>query len=380
LKSDILLLRRPPNDAIVIAGLAISTLIILSASLSYGSTMFHFDSYRYFALALDVSNGSRTSYSPFILFISLLIKMYPDSDSLLLFTRIINLTFAAQLVVFSYLIARKIFNNIFSVVTAFLALLLPLVHAYSLQLHNDIFTVAMAFTAMYFIITPTVRNFIMAILFISLACATRPDYALILLLPLALTVAGYYTRDMSFKSKIASSLMILALISAVGYLVMGEYYKSTTRFGVFERIFLFLRYDLVDILWQNSIAVTNHDILNVCYALITIIGILLLIGSNYKKLVQRIKLWNFRPTESERTALFLTFCFFVSFFSAIVFHTGYSIVDDRIIISYTIGQRYLIPIQLFFIFGFVYAISNLTIKNIMTIRDHIVRIVKPRSF
>ena len=364
---------------VIVAGLMIITLVVLLLSMNYSKAMFFVDPYTYFAKALEISKGFGWSFNPYILFISVVIKAYPYSDGLLLFTRTINLIFAAQLVIFTYLIARKIFNQIFSVFTALSVLFLPLVHSYALQLHNDIFTAAMGLTAIFFITTPKLRNTLIAFPFVILACATRPDYSIIFSLPFGLIAARYYTRGMAFRSKLVASLMVLALVLGVGYLIFEDYYRSTTRFGVLDRIFIFLNYDLIVTVWKNVISITNNYVLNTAYGVITCAGIILLITANYEKILKVITLKDFRPNESETTAIFLTICFFISLFGVIVFHSTYTIVNDSVIINSKITLRYLIPVQLFLTFGFVFAISNYTWQNIMSIRYRIMRFSTSRS-
>jgi hypothetical protein len=366
------------NDATIISALIPVTLIVLIVSLNYNKAMFFFDPYTFFSQALNVSKGTSWTYNPFILFVSLLIKIYPYSDGLLLFVRILSLIFATQLVVFIYLIARKMFSQFYSVVTASIALFLPLVHAYSLQLHNDVFTAAMGFTAIYFLTKRRLKDVILGFFFILIACATRGDFSIIFALPVGLIIASYYTRGMLFRSKMIASLMVVAIVLGVGYIIFQDYYRSTTRFGILDRISIFSEYDLMVTVWRNLIAVTNNEILNTAYAVISLAGIILLISANYKKFMQMIKLKDFEPTESEVTAIFLAICFFVSLFSVGVFHTEYSIIDGKIFINYNIGLRYLIPVQLFFAFGFVYAISTHTLKNILTVTNLILQISRPK--
>ena len=367
------------NELFVISGLIVMTLTVLALSMKYSMAMFFYDPYTFFRQALDISQGSGWMYNPFILFISFVIKIYPYSDGLLLYARYINLIFAAQLVVFMYLLARKMFNRLYSFFVACFALFLPLIHAFALQLHNDVFAAAMGFTAVYFITKQGLRNMITGFFFILIACATRPDYSIILSIPFGLTVAAWYTRSMPFKSKIAATSMIVIIILAMGYIFFKDYYRSGTRFGVIDRISLSLRDYLVVTVWKNSISVSDSDILNAAFWLIILVGIILLIAVNYKKLLKITKFKSFTPKEAEMTALFLTIGFVVALFSVVVFHNQYTIVNGVINIDPNIALRYYIPVQLFLIFGFVFAISNLTLRNITSLWNLILQINNSRS-
>lgn len=379
MKSLVFSLYRTHSEGLIVGGLILITLLVLAVSINYSKAMFFVDPYTFFAKALQISQGAGWTFNPYILFISLFIKIYPYSEGLLLFSRIMNLLFAVQLVTVAYLVARRLFNQIFSFFTGLTVLFLPLVHAYSLQLHNDIFTAAMGLTAIFLISKPTLRNVLLAVPFVILACATRPDYSIIFSLPFGLILARYYTRDMPFRSKLLASLMVIALVLGIGYLIFQGFYLSTTRFGVLERIFIFLNYDVIVIVWKNLILVTTNDTLNIAFGAMTCAGVLLLIPANYKSIFKMITLKHFMPTESEITGIFLTICFFISLFGVIVFHTTYTIVDDKIIINPKITPRYLIPVQLFFTFGFVYAFSNLNWNNIIQIRSLITSVSSSKT-
>jgi hypothetical protein len=343
--------------------------------------MFNIDSYIYVYTAISIAEGSgEFSISPFINIMSFVIQLLGNSGDIILSLRIMNIAFSIQLIIFIFLIARRIFNPIFSVFTALMALFLPLFQSYAITLHNDIFAVSMGFTSLYFILKPKLVNVILATLFFFLAILTRPDAFPIFVIPLLIGTFIWIRKKTGWNLHPLLIGIIIIIPIGIAYIAMQDYYYSTTRFNPLEKIILFLRPAVIKTIWEDSIAITGNDLLDTLYPLLILTGILVSIFIHKAKILHIFRLRRYKFKEADIVALYLTFAFIASLVGLIVFHVVYSIVNDEIIINYKITTRYFIPIQLFMVYGFTYAFSNFSLENFQLINRLLLRnLVKNKS-
>jgi hypothetical protein len=365
---------------IVLLGLfTFSTLMLLL--LNYGKTMFNIDSYGYLDTAISIAKGSgKFSFSPFINIMSFVIRLLGNSVDIILSLRIMNIVFSIQLIIFIFLIARRIFNPIFSAFTALMALFLPLFQSYAITLHNDIFAASMGFTSLYFIVKPKLVNLLLAALFFFLAVLTRPDAFPIYIIPLSIGTIIWIRKKTGWNLHPLSTGIIIIILIEIAYASMQGYYYSTTRFNPLQKILLFLRPDIVKVIWEGSIAITGNDLLDALYPYLILIGILLSIFIHRAKILHIFRSRRYKFKEADIMSLYLTFAFIASLVSLVGFHVRYSIVNDQIIVDYNITPRYFIPIQLFMIYGFTYAFSNYSLENLQLVKRILLQnLVKNKS-
>ena len=361
-----------PFLAILLGLFTFSTLTILL--LNYGKTMFNIDSYAYLYTAISIAKGSgEFSMSPFVNIMSIVIRLLGDSGDVIFPLRIMNIAFSIQLIIFIFLIARRIFNPIFSAFTALMALFLPLFQSYAITLHNDIFAASMGFTSLYFIVKPKLVNLVLAMLFFFLAVLTRPDAFPIYIIPLSIGTIMWIRKKTGWNLHPLSTGIILIILIEVAYVTMQGYYYSTTRFNPLEKFILFLRFDIIKVVWEGSIAITGNDLLDTLYPYLILIGILLSIFIHRVKILHILRVRQYKVKEADMMALYLTFAFIASLASLVGFHVRYSIVNDQIIVDYNITPRYFIPIQLFMVYGFTYAFSNYSPENLQLVKRLLVQ-------
>jgi Dolichyl-phosphate-mannose-protein mannosyltransferase len=352
-------LRREHLDPFLIVSLGVFSFFTLTLFLLvYGKTMFNIDSYTYLYTAVSIAKGSgESSFSPFINIMALVIRLLGNSDDLILPLRIMNIIFSVQLIIFIFLIARKIFNVVFSAFTALMALFLPLFQSYAITLHNDIFAASMGFTSLYLIIKPKLVNLLLATLFFFLAILTRPDTFPIYIIPLLLGITIWIRKSTGWNVHPIFTAMIIVIVIGVVYIGMQNYYYSTTRFNPIQKFVLFIRLDTLRAIWESSVAITGNDLLDTFYPYIIAIGMSLSIFIHRAKILNIFRLRAYKFEEADLVALYLTFGFITCLVSLIIFHIPYTIVNNQIIVDYNISPRYFIPIQLFMVYAFVYALS-----------------------
>jgi hypothetical protein len=337
--------------------------------LNYGKTMFNVDSYAYLYTAISIAKGSgEFSLSPFVNIMSFVIRLLGNSGDVILPLRIMNVAFSVQLIIFIFLIARRIFNAIFSAFTALMALFLPLFQSYAITLHNDIFAASMGFTSLYFIVKPNSVNLLLAALFFFLAVLTRPDAFLIYIIPFSIGTILWTRKKTGWNFHPLSMGIIIIILIQIAYVSTQGYYYSTTRFNPLQKFILFLRPDVIKSVWEGSISITGNDLLDTVYPYLILIGIFLSIFIHRAKILSIFRLRRFKFKEADIMALYLTFAFIASLVSLVGFHVRYSIVNDQIIVDYNITPRYFIPIQLFMVYGFTYALSNYSLENLQSVK------------
>jgi Dolichyl-phosphate-mannose-protein mannosyltransferase len=359
-------------DVILIVFLGVITFTTLLLLLfNSGKAMFNIDSYTYAYAAILIAKGSSAfSLSPFINILSLAIQVLGNSANALLSLRIMNIVFAFQLVVFVYLIARKIFDPFFSAFTALIASFLPLFQSYSITLHNDIFAVSMGFASLYFIMKPRFVNIVLAISLFVVSTLTRFDMLPVFIIPLVFGTITFIRNKTGWKflHPIFMGLLAILLIE-MAYLVLQGYYQSITRFNPVEKFILFVRADIIQVVLKDSISITGIELINNLYFYLILIGVLLLLVTHSTKFLNILRSRANDFKEADIAAVYLAFAFFASLLSLVVFHINYSIENDKVIFNYTITSRYFIPIQVLMAYGFTYALSCYSLQNIQSIKN-----------
>ena len=373
-------------DFILVVFLGVVTFSTLFLLLfNSGKAMFNIDSYTYLSTAISIAKGSSEySASPFLNILSLAIKVLANSHTglLILPLRVLNIIFAVQLVLFIYLIARKIFDHFISTLTALMALFLPLFQSYSITLHNDIFAVSMGFASLYFIMKLKPANIAVATAFFIISILTRYDMLPIFVIPFVFGVITFIRNKTGWNLHPISTGLIAVLLIEIAYIAAQGYYHSITRFNPVERFIVFVRPDIIQMVLKSSIAITGNELLDNIYFGFIIFGIFLFIFVHRAKFLAILRSREYKLKEADTTALYLTFAFFTSFVSLVAFHVNYSIVDDKIVFNPVITPRYFIPIQLFMMYGFTFALSSYSLRNLKSIKNllsqRLIRI-KPRN-
>ena len=156
-------------DLIILHFLGLITSLVSIFFLENYVDMYDFDAYIYPSLAILHAEGIKTSFNPFVIFLSFIYQF--SSDPFPLFAlRISTILTSLSIIVFFYLIARKIFNHFFSISATLLAIFLPLNLIYSTTLHSEFFALSLGFGSLYFSINSNkFSNIVVSGFFIILA-------------------------------------------------------------------------------------------------------------------------------------------------------------------------------------------------------------------
>jgi len=351
---------------------------------NHGTIMIYYDAYVNFETATSLEKSTKIfsdihdpleffqEYNPFILYLSSIYQPSLDPISALMQLRIINLFFTIQLILFFYLIARKMFNPMFSFAVSTMAIFIPVLMAYSGTLESNIFSLAMGFTSLYFSIKPK-RIFcvIIATIFILLT-ASRIDTFLIFVFPYLIGIT-YYLRE---KTKLRFSFLLLIIFGGILipiYLTIqsiGVIYKSELfNNNIFEQVITLLRFENLSVILNSSVEITGEkvikfdgvQVLDFIYLTVFLFGIIYFV-INYRKTLYKIfKLKGHEYGESSTTIIYLTIIFLADLITLTVFKISFSYVDGEFLFSDQILPRYMIGMRLLVLFGFMYGISVLGI-------------------
>jgi len=324
---------------------------------NHAEFMYDIDSFRYYFLAKFPGDSFAGSSQSFVKFLSFIQDIAPISDQLL-FLRTINIIFTVQLVVFIYLIGRKIFNPFFATAGALLVSFSPILTSYSVTLHNDIFALAMCFGALFFMIMPRSINLIIAGILLSVAGLTRIDTTLLFILPFIISVSYFFSKKirMRFLYLFVLGLMILVV---GGFLVSQNADIYSSRFSPIERLSLFLNYDTINTVWKNASNITQNELLNSIFSIVLFVCASIFLVNFRKKILKFFTSMGDNFNSRKIAAFYLTIVFFVSVFSAATLHILYTIDEenDLLIIKEKIIERYVLPTQILILFGFTLVFS-----------------------
>lgn len=361
--------------------------------------MYHIDSYTYYFEAKTITEDpQQSSINPFIILLSFLQQLMESFPNTIFAVRIANVFFSFLLVAFLYLITRRILNPLASLGVVTMTSFTPIFLTYSIVLHNDIFALAMGFVSVYFSLKPRLTNIIIALIFLSIASLTRFDIYFLFLIPFLINLIRYLTKKLYtiFNSSLLvhytsiqkishfrenRSLGTLLIISVcvvifivIPFLIGQDYYFSITRFDPIERLSLFLTYDSISMVWTDSVDVTDDDFLNKLFLALLFLSTIFLLSKNYKNILQILKL-NYRFRVGDYAMVYVIIIFVISVISNSIFHIGYTIVGDFVLINDRISDRYLLVTQLLLIYGFAFTMLllvrmlNPSLKTLISSND-----------
>ena len=363
------------SDIIFIIFLVVATFFTTSHFLeNHGQVMVDQDSYMHFENAMSIATDTQTSdrklpaTESFVLYLSLLYRLVQDPLNALMYLRLINLFATVQLVVFFYLIARKMFNPFFSLAGAIMALFMPISMAYSGTLESNVFASAMGFASLYFSIKPgRLSRLIPATIFIILTSA-RLDELMVFSVPYFIGVAYYISHRFHIKFSIILVIIIITFFVPVYFVIQGIggiYSKGFFHQSILEQIFTLVSFDTIKTVVLSSIEITGENAenivgneeLNKFYLGILLIGIIFF-AFNYKKAIRKIlTLKSDHFGEGSTTVCYLVIIILVSIFSLSAFHIPFNVVHDQIVINDEILPRYMIDLRIFLLYGFTYGVS-----------------------
>ncbi len=323
----------------------------------HAEIMYDIDSYGYYYLSIFQKDNLFVDSLPFVKFLSLVQEIVPNTDQLLLL-RIINTIFVVQLVLFIYLIGRKIFNPFFAAVGTLLVSFSPLLTSYSVTLHNDIFAISMGFAALFFMIKPKSINLIIAAIFLLVTGLTRADTALVFFVPFIISISYFASKKIHVRFFYFLILLMTVLFAGGIFLSQNpDIYSS--RFSGFDRLILFLNFDTIYTVWNTASNITQNELLNHFFSSVLFVCSIVFLVNYRKKIIKFFNSGGDNFNSCKIAVLYLTIVFFISLISAATLHVGYTIDEEKdlLIIKERITDRYVILIQILILFGFTLVAS-----------------------
>jgi len=344
-------------DLIILNFLGLFITLVNIFVLKNNVAMYDYDAYIYPSLAILHAEGIEISFSPFIIFLSLVYQFTSDPFPLLAL-RISTIIPSLIITVFFYLIARKIFNRFFSVATTLLASFLPLTLIYSTTLHSEFFSLSLGIISFYFSLNPKrFSNIAISGFFIILAYMVRPDAYLIFVIPFSISVARYIFKRTNIR---LIYLIILCIASTfiITYFLTSSLYDADNPLGFqtsgrLQKI----GFETINKAWHDSIELTNNENINMLYLILIIVGSVGFILKYYYKIYYTLRYRFQILSDSHWTGIYLIISFFVSLLSIATFHIFFEQSGGDSIMRIT--PRYLIGNQLIMVFGLIHAISFL---------------------
>ena len=331
---------------------------------NYAGTMINYDSYTYFYTAISSAQNHIFTSNPFIMFLSGLYALSgshnsSDLTNVIQFVRNASIIFSIHLVVFFYLIARKLFNPIISFIGTLFASFTTLFMIYSVNLHNDTFALSFALTSLYFSIMPRrLLHVVLGAICIVIAGLTRPDTYVIFIVPFVIGLSYYVKQKINKNFYLIAGIFLIVLV-IIPFIALQGYYLTVTRFNPIEKITLFLTYDNIKLVWEKSVKITQNDTVDKLFLSGILIGMSFLVYDIVRR-HQLLRQLNYKFSQSSIAAIYLILVFFLNILNLTTYHISYSIVNDTIVMSHNITLRYLISSQILLVFGFTYALSLLT--------------------
>jgi len=323
---------------------------------NHAEFMYDIDSYRYYFLAKTSNDNVVGSSQSFVNFLTLMIEIAPQSDQLL-FVRTISTIFTVQLVVFIYLIGRKIFNPFFATAGSLLVSFSPILTSYSVTLHNDIFALAMCFTALFFMIKPRSINLIIAGILLLIAGLTRVDTTLLFILPFIITISYFASKKIRVRFFYLFVIGLL-IFSVGGFLFSQNVDIYSSRFSTTERLTLFLNYDTINTVWEKASNITQSELLNTIFSNVLFVCAIIFLVNFRKKILRFFTSMGDNFNSRKIAAFYLTIIFLISILSASTLHILYSIDEEGLLIIHEkIIERYVLPTQILLLFGFTLVFS-----------------------
>jgi len=328
-------------------------------------TMIFIDSYLHYASVIFFDSNSSFQGS-FIYFLSILYPREKNPVEALLFLRTIMIVFSVQLVVFFYLISRKLFNPFFSSICVLFLIFLPILNTYSTTLHDDIFALTMAFTSFYFLIrSKSLISFSLASFFLILAVTARPD-AIIFIIPFLISLSSYFSIKFGLKFPIVFSGILISFFVLAFFAVQEfgrEFYFHTAFNNPIEQIVWYFTIDNFSMVLRSIFSIVENDLINGAFVLTILTGIAFVFMIHRQKF--SINYWQkTKNIEKNTVMIFLLIIFFSSIVFLTSFHIGWTLDDEGKRISADVMlQRYLISSRLILIFPFVFTLFIFTTKS-----------------
>jgi hypothetical protein len=346
--------------------LVVITRIIL---ITYAPHIYFFDAYTYVKSAEDFVHFNSFNYEvglPFILSLGISLKLFSWLSPILV-AQGFMVCFSAIVVVLLFLIGRKMAGTFFGFIAAVLASFEQYFLSFSIVPHNDIFAIALGLSAFYFATTTNKIRYVLSPVLFYLAVATRPEFYPIFGIPILMLIA-YRGWNSNFRKKITLLFYASAIYVAPIFwinIVMPLY----TRFSVVERIGIFLKPSLFDVVFNSVFNFYLFNLINEFFIVIAILAIIVWLTKyfhlrNYKSLTLP-KLGTIRDqlralfNSGSFIALCVLIVFVVYLLVLVVFAFGYTIIDGTVIVDPTLPVRYIIVPRLLLSFAFVYPFSLL---------------------
>jgi len=311
---------------------------------------------------------------PLVLALGVLLYIFESSLGSLLVSRLLMFAMSAVAVSIIYLLGSKMVGKTFGFLAALLAIFEPYFLTYSIVPHSDVFGIAIALTALYLATSNLRFGYVLAPVFFYLAVFTRPEFFLILIIPilvfsLAKIVMRPRTQLRNSLAKLGFLLGIYVLPSLWVYVTLGTY----TRFSVFERLSLFLKPEILQFTLDSTFEFYDNTILNQVLFLFFAIGAglaLFTIVNQFFSIEREGKLFSVkrRMDRSIRDIILsdkalVSFCVLLLFVMNIivltVFSIGYTIVGGTVIIEPWLPDRYLILPRLLISYPLVYPLASI---------------------
>jgi len=323
---------------------------------NHQETMIFVDSYTYLSDAIFI-NSNPNSAGSFITILSYFYPLFDDPGEAIFYLRLMMIIFSIQLVAIFYLICRKLFNPLYSLIGSLFVSFLPLFVPYSITFHDDIFALSMAFTCLYFSINyKKFVNVALAGFFVFLAVSARAD-SLIFIIPFLFALALYTSKKLNIKFHILLIIFITVFIGISFYAAqimnVGLYPKKFDNY--IEQIFFFMTYDNMNMVLESIFSLTSSETLNNLYLGLVLVGIIFMVMKHRDYILKILTLKIGYFDEKSVTVIYLVIVFLILLVSLMVFHVGWTFDDagnlkssDSILGRYLLGSRIiLIPLVLY---------------------------------
>lgn len=342
-------------------------LLVLNAPFVY-----YFDSYAYVSRAVNFASHGTIQVGvgmPFIITLAALLYSFESSLGAVLVSRLLMLFMSAVAVVVIYLLGSRMFGKTFGFLAALLAIFEPYFLTYSIVPHSDVFLIAIGLTALYFATSKRRFGYVLAPVFFYLATFIRPEFFLVLLIPIV-TISIAEVLKVWSKRAIGKFAFAIGLYVLPSIWVYSVYYKYT-RFNPLERLILFLKPELLRFTLDSVFKFYDEALLNQIFFLCVAAGVglaLLTIAGQFVSLERRGKSFSInRKKDKGIREIFLSdkalvsLCVFLLFLIYVivltVYSIGYVIAGGTLQIIPWFPDRYLILPRLLLSYPLAYTLS-----------------------